>query len=180
MNDAAIVVHTGWVPGLVGELVRWHGWYYVRGLGWPARFEAIVAREAGELAAAGEHPEVSAWSAWRGDEFLGGLALDGRGHQRAGARLRFFIASDAARGRGVGTRLMQAALDAADARGYARVWLTTVSGLEPAAHLYRKHGFVLIDEHDDTSWGVTMREQRYVRESQAPAFRADDPPSPAP
>jgi GNAT superfamily N-acetyltransferase len=166
MNDAGVMVHTGWVPGLLGELVRWHGRYYVGALGWPPVFERIVAREASELAAAPDD-EAQIWSAWRDGHFLGCIALDSREAATKGARLRFFIASDEARGHGVGTRLMRIALEAADARGDARVWLTTVRGLAAAAHLYSKFGFVLADEHDDDSWGASMREQRFVRERHA-------------
>lgn len=32
-----------------------------------------------------------------------------------------------------------------------------------AGELLRWHGFALVDEHMDTSWGAPMREQRYVR-----------------
>lgn len=97
----AIDWRTGWVPGLAGELLRWHGLYYVRDHGWPPRFEVVVARELADLVQAAHHPEVHAWSAWRGDQFLAGLALDGRDAAGRGARLRFFIASDAGRGLGL-------------------------------------------------------------------------------
>ena len=177
----------GWIPGLLGELVRWHGLYYVQSLGWPARFEAIVAQEAGELAAAADDGDVQAWSVWRGAQFLAGLAIDGRhgeGSQAAGAdvsgpdrtargaRLRFFIAADAARGLGLGNRLMQDALSWCDARGYFQVWLTTVRGRDAAAHLYRKFGFVLRDEHIDASWGTPMHEQRWERQASATPLSA--------
>jgi len=172
MNEAAVMVRTGWVPGLLGELVRWHGRYYVGALGWPPVFEVIVAREAAELAAV-QDEDAQIWSAWRDGHFLGCIALDSREAAADGARLRFFIASDDARGHGVGTRLMRIALEAADARGDARVWLTTVRGLAAAAHLYSKFGFVMADEHDDNSWGTPMREQRFVRERHAGSFTAD-------
>lgn len=171
MNEAAVMVRTGWLPGLLGELVRWHGRYYVGALGWPPVFENIVAREAAELAGA-QDDEAQIWSAWRDGRFLACIALDSRQAATKGARLRFFIASDEARGHGVGTRLMRIALEAADARGDARVWLTTVRGLGAAAHLYEKFGFVLADEHDDDSWGSPMREQRFVRERNASTFAA--------
>lgn len=47
-----------------------------------------------------------------------------------------------ARGQGVGDRLILAVVDWARAAGAPRVVLSVKQGNEPAAHLYRRHGFV--------------------------------------
>lgn len=46
-----------------------------------------------------------------------------------------------ARGRGVGTALMSAAIEAAAARGIDRIFLEVRAGNEPARRLYAAHGF---------------------------------------
>lgn len=150
--------------GLVGELVRWHGLYYVKGLGWSPSFEALCAEQLGEIARHwGSREEVTAFSAWRGDEFLAGVVMDARPGAREGARLRFLIASDAARGRGLGNELVARAVAWSERRGDPCVWLTTVAGLEASAHLYRKSGFALVEEHVDRTWGDEHREQLWRR-----------------
>lgn len=56
--------------------------------------------------------------------------------------------SDAAKGRGIGKRLMQTIEDFARAAGYERLYLETHSDLQAAIHLYEKLGFRQIDKPD--------------------------------
>lgn len=147
-------------PGLVGEIVRWHGLYYVRALGWPQIFETLCADQLAEIAKNfGVRDDVTAFSGWRADEFLGSVVMDARPGERAGCRLRFFIASDAGRGGGVGSRLLERSIEWSRQRGDAAVWLTTVAGLGASSHLYGKFGFVMLDERTDQTWGSEHREQ---------------------
>ena len=151
-------------PGLVGEIVRWHGLYYARTLEWPLVFEALCAEQLGEIAKHfTERTDLTAFSAWRGAEFLAALVLDARPGQRPGARLRFFIASDVARGRGLGNGLISRALAWCERRGLPVIWLTTVAGLGASAHLYQKFGFTLLEEQLDRTWGSEHREQLWER-----------------
>ena len=149
-------------PGLLGEIVRWHGLYYVQGRGWSPVFEALCAEQLGEIAR-NFGSDCTAFSAWDEGEFLAALVMDARPSPRAGARLRFLIASDAARGRGLGNELLQRALAWAEARGDGTVWLTTVAGLAASSHLYRKYGFVLLEERADRTWGDEHNEQLWER-----------------
>lgn len=57
------------------------------------------------------------------------------------ARLYSIAVADAARGRGVGVALLQAAEDAARARGARTLRLEVRAGNSGAIALYRKHGF---------------------------------------
>jgi GNAT superfamily N-acetyltransferase len=151
-------------PGLVGEIVRWHGIYYVQGRGWAPTFEALCAHQLGEIAKDwGRREDVTAFSAWRGSEFCASVVMDARPESGGDTRLRFFIASDAARGGGFGNDLLERALGWADARGESRVWLTTVAGLDASSHLYRKFGFQLVDERSDRTWGDEHVEQLWER-----------------
>lgn len=152
----------GACPGLVGEIVRWHGLYYVLGREWSPVFEALCAQQLGEIAR-NFGDGATAFSAWEENEFLAAVVMDARPGERPGARLRFLIASDAARGRGLGNELLRRALAWADARGEPAVWLTTVAGLAASSHLYRKYGFVLLEERVDRTWGDEHREQLWER-----------------
>jgi GNAT superfamily N-acetyltransferase len=167
MQDAQII--EGNCPGLVGEIVRWHGLYYVGALGWSQIFETLCAEQLAEIARdLGERDDVTAFSAWQGDgdrEFLGAVVMDARPGEHAGARLRFFIASDSARGKGIGSALLSRAIAWSERRGDPCVWLTTVAGLGASSHLYQKFGFQLLDEHIDRTWGSEHREQRWERKT---------------
>ena len=56
--------------------------------------------------------------------------------------------SEAARGRGYGDRLMEAAIAFARAAGARRLMLVSNTRLAPAIRLYRKHGFVEVPVED--------------------------------
>lgn len=165
-----VQVIEGNCPGLVGEIVRWHGLYYVGTLGWPQIFETLCAEQLAEIARhLGERDDVTAFSAWQGGdgrEFLGSVVMDARPGERVGSRLRFYIASDSARGKGVGSGLLARALAWSERRGDPCVWLTTVAGLGASAHLYKKFAFELRDEHIDRTWGSEHREQLWERKAQ--------------
>ena len=78
--------------------------------------------------------------------------------------MRWFIMSDALRGKGAGNQLMDAAMDFCRSRGYKRVYLWTFEGLNPARHLYEKNGFRLVEQHKGNQWGREVNEQRFELE----------------
>ena len=97
--------------------------------------------------------------------FLGSITIDGiKGRADAGAHLRWFITTDAARGSGLGRHLLTTAIDFCDAQRYAKTYLTTFAGLDAARHLYEQLGFRLLSETSADTWsGGSVGEQRFVR-----------------
>lgn len=161
MSDVTLV--EGWRPGALGFLVGEHGRYYAREWLFGVYFEAKVAAGLGEFAARYQPDRDRLFFAMAGDAFLGGLAIDGHYPDHQGeARLRWFILSDAARGRGVGSLLMAAAMAHVDSLGCACT-LGTFAGLDAARALYEKHGFALVSEAEAATWGVPVREQEFRR-----------------
>lgn len=149
------------VPGCLARLIALHADWYGRHWGFGLAFEAQVAAGLGDFAQALPHPDCRLFLALSDSgAVVGGIALDGRA--RPAARIRWFILDEAARG-GTGRRLLRAALDFAEARGLGPLWLTTFAGLDAARRLYEQHGFHLVAEAPDTSWGVRVREQRFER-----------------
>lgn len=94
---------------------------------------------------------------------LGCVAIDGSERDGPGNHLRWFITSGAARGKGLGRRLLSAAMAHCDASRHPQTWLTTFAGLDAAAHLYRTHGFNLVSEVPDDQWSGGVHEQRWER-----------------
>jgi len=95
---------------------------------------------------------------------VGSVAIDGQAAASQGARLRFFLVDETRQGRGIGHRLLDRALEFCERAGHERVFLWTFAGLDAARTLYESRGFRLLDEHADTQWGTTVREQKFVRE----------------
>ena len=155
-------------PGAIGEVVRLHGLYYAANWRFGPRFEADVAAGLGAFVARMDPQRDLFLTAWIGDIFAGSVTLDHTivGHEgtnEARARLRWFVVSDAARGTGLGRRLIGEALEFADAHHYSLVWLTTFAGLDAARHLYESHGFRLVAETGDDTWHGGVGEQRFER-----------------
>lgn len=159
------VVESGWRPGLVGEIVREIGRYCARDWGFGADFEAKVAHELGAFLARLDPARDRLFSVRDGDAFLGGLVIDGSDPALAPgeAHLRWFIVADAARGRGIGGALIDAATAFLDSTGYRSCYLTTFAGLDAARALYARAGFRLVAEADGATWGRKVREQRWER-----------------
>lgn len=139
-----------------------HARYYAREWGFGAFFEARVAREAGAFIAALPRADSRIWVALLEDRIVGAIAIDGRHASGEGAHLRWFILDDATRGAGTGARLLDVALEFCRAQKFGQVHLSTFAGLDAARRLYETRGFRLVEEKDAESWGVRVREQRFV------------------
>ena len=87
-------------------------------------------------------PEITFWTAWRGDQLVGCGALKelDAGH----GEIKSMRTALGHQGGGIGTTMLRHILAEADRRGYRRLSLETGSQphFEPARHLYRRHGFV--------------------------------------
>lgn len=86
-------------------------------------------------------PEISFFTAWRGQALLGCAAL--KQLDATSGELKSFRTAAAYLRQGVAARLLEHLLTLARSRGYTRVSLETGSGpaFEPALALYRKRGF---------------------------------------
>ena len=154
----------GYLPGAIGRVTELHAEYYGREWGFGLYFEAKVAAGLAEFLLRFDAARDGFWTARLAGRIEGAVALDGLRADSDGAHLRWFILSDAIRGRGVGHRLMQEAIGFCRARRYRRVFLSTFEGLAAARHLYEKFGFRLAEQAEGTQWGLPVTEQRFVLE----------------
>lgn len=156
-------VAPGYRPGLVARVTEMHALHYAREAGFGRRFETVVA---GGLSAFCDRLDAAVneiWAARQDERVVGAIAIDGEDLGPGISHLRWFIVDDAMRGRGVGRRLLETALDFSDAQGFAETHLWTFAGLHAARHLYEKNGFVLAEERLGSQWGDEVLERRYVR-----------------
>ena len=161
MSEMTLV--RGYVPGAIGRVVELHGGYYHRHWGFGLFFEAKVATELSAFLTRYDEARDGFWTVLADGRVEGAIAVDGLHAADPGAHLRWFIVSDALRGRGAGNRLMDAAMGFCRERRYPKAFLWTFEGLFAARHIYEKAGFALVEERRGAQWGIEVREQRFER-----------------
>jgi DNA-binding MarR family transcriptional regulator/ribosomal protein S18 acetylase RimI-like enzyme len=137
-------------PGDMGWIVWRHATLYAREQGWDGRFEALVARICADFIDNFDPACERCWIAERGGERLGSICLV-KGESEGTAQLRLLLIEPAARGLGLGKRLVETCVGFARQCGYREVVLMTENNLEAARGIYAKAGFVL--EFSDPSQG---------------------------
>lgn len=156
-------IETGYAPGVIGEVTALHMAYYAERVGFGQVFEARVATALADVTARLDQPGTQIWRALLGDALVGSVAVDGQSLEPDIAHLRTFIVDARVQGKGVGRRLLDAALRFCDEHGFRETHLWTVKGLDAARHLYEGAGFRLQSESRGTHWGKDMVEQRFTR-----------------
>ena len=154
-------LHEGYLPGLLGWTVAEHGRYYADHWNFGAFFETKVATEMADFVRRAGDAHNHIWSVSDAQGFLATLTLDGDDAQNGLSHLRWFIACDRARGKGLGDQMMKAAIAQARADSMRGIFLTTFAGLDAARHLYDRFGFALVREQQDSTWGTQVLEQRF-------------------
>lgn len=163
ISPAPTIELDGYRPGALAGIVALHAAYYARDWCFGLPFETKVAGELAEFSNRMDPASDLFLAAYRAGELVGSVVVDQSGGGPMGAHLRWFIVSDAARGTGLGKRLIEEAMAHCDARGFERVWLTTFAGLDVARALYERHGFVLVSEAERDQWSGGVREQLFER-----------------
>lgn len=160
-GDVALL--EGYRPGLIGRITQMHARYYSGACGFGQRFESVVAAGLAGFCDRLENGRNRIWTAVRGGEILGSVAIDGEDLGAGIAHLRWFIVDDGLRGAGVGRRLLAGALAFCDAHDFRETRLWTFSGLDVARKLYEDHGFVCTEERRGSQWGTEVLEQQFTR-----------------
>ena len=150
----------GYIPGAIGRVAELHSVYYSKHWGFGLFFEAKVASELSEFLGRYDEDRDGFWLASLDGRLEGSVTIDGIHAGDEGAHLRWFIMSDALRGKGLGNRLIDEAIDFCRDKRYQKLYLWTFEGLDAARHLYDKAGFRLTEQHKGTQWGTVVNEQR--------------------
>jgi len=141
-------------PGDIGWVVQQHGEIYAREYGWDSSFEALVAGIAGEFLLKFQPEWERCWIAELNGERVGAIFVV---RKSAGvAQLRLLILAPAARGLGLGGRLVDECIAFARRKGYKKMVLWTNSCLLAARGIYAKRGFQLTKAEPHESYGQQL------------------------
>jgi len=138
-------------PGDIGWVIGTHARVYAEEYGWDASFEALMVEIMMPFLRRHDPAREACWIAELDGAPVGCIALV-RQSARV-AKLRVFLVTRAARGRGVGKALIDECLRFSQAAGYRKVVLWTQKGLDAARHRYEATGFKLVREEPHHSWG---------------------------
>lgn len=141
-------------PGDIGWVVQQHGEIYAREYGWNSSFEALVAGIAGEFLLKFQPEWERCWIAELNGERVGAIFVVRK--SASVAQLRLLILAPAARGLGLGGRLVDECIAFARRKGYRKMVLWTNSCLLAARGIYAKRGFQLTKSEPHVSYGQQL------------------------
>lgn len=145
--------------GDLGWVIERHGALYAQEYGWDASFEHFVVRIMADYVNGGDDGRCAAWIADMGGRRVGCIfctPLDA-----TVAQLRLFLVEPAARGQGLGLRLVDECMRFARRAGYERVTLWTYDVLADARRTYQRAGFVLVSAQPELRFGRPLVGQRW-------------------
>ena len=158
-TSSTYIIENGYLPGAIGRVAELHGTYYHAHWNFGLFFEAKVATELSEFLKRFDVNADGMWSGTMNNRVEASIVIDGIHAQTKGAHLRWFIVSDALRGKGVGRILLEKAVGFCRQKNYGKVYLWTFEGLDAARHLYESVGFKLVKEQSGVQWGTKVNEQ---------------------
>ena len=125
-------------PGDMGWVTERHAVLYYEQDGWGAGFEALVAGIVKDFLENFDARRERCWIAERNGERVGCVFVV---NDEGEARLRLLLVEPAARGTGLGTRLVEECIAFSREKGYKKLVLWTHAQLAAARAIYAKTGF---------------------------------------
>ncbi len=140
--------------GDMGWVAHRHGFLYAKEYGYDATFEALVADIVAKFVREFDPKRERCWIAQMGGAVVGSVFLVRQSN--AVSKLRLLYVEPAARGLGIGKRLVDTCIRFARRAGYRKLALWTQSELLPARRIYERSGFRLVREEPHHSFGKRL------------------------
>jgi DNA-binding MarR family transcriptional regulator/GNAT superfamily N-acetyltransferase len=141
--------------GDMGIVVSRQALLYEKEYGWDERFEALVAKIAGQFVDEFEPARERCWIAERAGEVVGAVFLV-KSPDPDVAKLRMLYVESKVRGMGIGNRLVEECVRFARERGYKKITLWTQSILLGARRIYERNGFKLVAATGNRPFGFDL------------------------
>ncbi|WP_329132174.1 helix-turn-helix domain-containing GNAT family N-acetyltransferase [Streptomyces sp. NBC_01476] len=139
-------------PGDLGWAIERNAAVYAAEFGWNEEYEVLVARIVADFAASHDPQREAVWIAELDGE-RAGCVFCVRDEAPGTARLRLLLVDPAARGHGIGGRLVAECVAFALAADYTALVLWTNDVLSGARRIYQRAGFELVREEAHHSFG---------------------------
>lgn len=147
--------------GDMGMITARQAIVYAEEYGWNDQYEALVGKVTADFIENFEAGKEFCWVAERNGQMLGSIFLV-RHRERPGvARLRLLYVESAARGLGVGKKLVAECTRFAREAGYHTITLWTQSILKAAHRLYQAEGYALVHEQANHMFGKELLSQTW-------------------
>ncbi|CAA9422588.1 MAG: Transcriptional regulator, MarR family / Acetyltransferase (GNAT) [uncultured Ramlibacter sp.] len=140
--------------GDLGWVVQQHGEIYAREYGYTTEFEALVAEVAAGYLRNFDPAWEKGWIAELDGQRVGSVFVVRK--SATVAQLRLLILTAAARGLGVGGRLVDACIAFARDKGYRKMVLWTNGQLDAARAIYAARGFTLVKREPLHAYGQQL------------------------
>ena len=148
-------------PGDLGWVIQRQAAGYAAEYGWDETYEALVARIIADYVDSRDPAREAAWIAEADGQRVGSILCVRKSDTVA--QLRLLYVDPAARGLGIGSKLVEECLRFARAAGYTEIMLWTNSVLTEARRIYERAGFSLRDEEPHHSFGADLIGQTWSR-----------------
>jgi DNA-binding MarR family transcriptional regulator/GNAT superfamily N-acetyltransferase len=140
--------------GDLGWIVSRQSALYAEEYGWTTEYEALAAEIVAQFLKTYDPARERCWVAERGATPVGAVMIVRQSD--AVAKLRLLHVERAARGLGIGTRLVAECVRFSRAAGYKTITLWTQSNLLAARHLYEAAGFTCVSQEPHHSFGKDL------------------------
>ena len=147
--------------GDMGMVISSQAKAYAETYGWNGEYEALVAEICAAFIRNFDPARERCWIAERNGTFLGSIFLV-KGSTEDTAKLRLLHVDAAARGHGLGSKLVNECIGFARDCGYRRLELWTNDILSAARRIYVAAGFTLEKEEAHHSFGKDLNGQTWA------------------